>query len=153
MLSHLGFWINSTSNNAKILCHFNCSLMASIVFRNTWRRHCPWRPWSYVSPNNVIKFSSNIQQHTIPFVSWPLQLCSTKFFRYPSCTKTPLITISFVLMWTLNGLVKFRNFNTRAGNSFSFKSSNALCCSSFHLKDKSFFRKSKNGFAIYKNLL
>jgi hypothetical protein len=42
------------------------------------------------------------------------------------------------LMWISNGLVKSKNLNVGIDRSLLSRSSNALFCSSFHLKDNSF---------------
>ncbi len=118
-----------------------------VKFQNISKKHYLWRFWSYVSPNNVAKFLSNIHELAIVIVFHNF-FCSWKQLNCPSCMKTLLIAKSLTSMWTLNALMKFRNFGTRANESFSFKSLNAFYCSCFHSKNNSFFRRPKSGFVI-----
>ncbi len=76
-----------------------------------------------------------------------------KAIKCSSYMKTSLIVKSFMLVWTLNGLVKFKNFNRRVDEKFFFKSSNAFCCSFFQLKDNFFLRRFESGVTICKNPL
>jgi hypothetical protein len=59
---------------------------------------------------------------------------------------TPPMAKSLASIWTSNGLMKSNNPNRGADENLFFKSTNALYCSSFHLKDKFFLRRSKSGF-------
>jgi hypothetical protein len=59
-------------------------------------------------------------------MSWPSKLCSKNFLLSktiwcPSCMRTPLIVKSFTLMWTLNDLVKSRNFHAWVDKKFLFQ--------------------------------
>jgi hypothetical protein len=70
----------------------------------------------------------------------------SKTIKCPFCMSTPLMAKSFAFVCTSNGFVKFKNFNTGVKKIFFFKSSNVFYCSSFHLKDNSFLRRSKSDF-------
>ncbi len=147
MLSRLGLWINSTSNNTKVSCSFSCfndvfgwisKYFKEILFvkilvlcvpkqccqifrQHTWVGHC-----SYV----------------------PQRFLLLKTISCPFCMKTLPTMKSFTSMWTLNALMKFRNFDTWVDEKKNYKSLNAFCCSFFYSKDNSFLKSYKSGFVI-----
>jgi hypothetical protein len=67
--------------------------------------------------------------------------------------KTPSMAKLLALLWSSKGFMKFKNLCTNDDEIFLFKSLNAFCYSSPHSKDNSFFKRSKGGFATYKNPL
>ncbi len=137
-LSRPGVWINSTSNNAKVSCHLSCSIetlgyvskyhketlsMKSLVLcvpiycHHAFRQHMTtYNPFSWIGHHRCA----------------PQNLLLLNAIGCPYCMNTPSIAKSFTLVWISNGFVKVENLNTRANESLSFKSSNALCCCSFH---------------------
>ncbi len=128
----------------------------------------------YFKSSNVLCCSFSIQK-IIPFLkrsessfafswynlfSWinhhncaPQSFLLLKAIKCPSYMGISPIVKSFMLVWTLNGLVKFKNFNRRADENNFFKSLNSFCCSFFHLKDNYFLRRFESGLAICKNPL
>jgi hypothetical protein len=93
-------------------------------------------------------FLGNIQWHKTLFHELAITVVPHGTFLFskaigcPSYMRILLIAKSLTLMWTLNGFVKSKNFNIRAKEGFSFKSSNAFYCSFFHSKVVSPFTKT-----------
>jgi hypothetical protein len=92
------------------------------------------------------------------FVNRLLELCSIILFAFkrtsvPFLHENPFDSEVFASMWTSNNLVKSWYFNIRVDEFFSFKSLNAYCCSFFHLKNNSFFRRFESGSPFTKILL
>jgi hypothetical protein len=66
--------------------------------------------------------------------------------------KTSPMAKLLALLWSSKGFVKLKKFSINEDEIFLFKSSNAFCYSSPHLKDSSFFKRSKWGFPLARTL-
>ncbi len=127
-----------------------------VAFQNTIKRGYICKPWIYVSPNSVSILSSNTW--------WRTTLsCELVIIVEPHKTSCSQMQSGAHLAWTPHrewNCLHWCGFQTiwwspnfvftGVDESLSFQSSNVFYCSSFHLKDKSFLRRSKSGFISYK---
>jgi hypothetical protein len=135
-----------TTHPTMPMCHAILVVLLKplVAFQNTIKRGYICKPWIYVSPNSVSILSSNTW--------WCTTLsCELVIIVEPHKTSCSQMQSGAHLAWTPH-----REWNCLHWCGFqtiwwrpNFVS-NVFYCSSFHLKDKSFLRRSKSGFISYK---